>query len=82
MAELHVQQGLLEDAISIYQKLLDREPEQQSWRHRIDELRAKAANAGGVSISQLVRLLDSLKRTSSHLNEVIQEIERIVNTKS
>ncbi len=47
MAEIYAEQGHYRQAMAIYRKLLEQEPENQKWRARLEELKAQAAAAGG-----------------------------------
>lgn len=40
LAEVYVEQGLLQDAIAVYEKVVSRDPEAQAPRHRLEELKA------------------------------------------
>jgi tetratricopeptide (TPR) repeat protein len=46
LAEIYFQQGLREQALQIYRQLLEREPENDSVRKRIEEIEATKPDGG------------------------------------
>jgi len=58
MAELYADQGLYEDALSVYRKLAKARPEEERFRARIAELEAMLAEAGSDDLEELLDLTD------------------------
>lgn len=62
MADLYAKQGLQDDARHIYEKMLEREPENEEVRHRLESLPEAAAPAASARIDRLERWLARVSR--------------------
>jgi tetratricopeptide (TPR) repeat protein len=68
LAELYYQQGFIDDAINMYRKLKEKQPENEEIEKRLKELEEKKASSSNEEI------ISSLKRIVNELNEIIAKL--------
>lgn len=76
MAELYVKQGLVPEAIALYRKILESQPDRSDLRSRLAELEHPEGVEKTVTHADLMARLDVLKKTLADVASEIQRIER------
>ena len=75
-AELHYKQGLIQDAIRIYQEILEKDPFNENIKKRIKELEEEEKNKKGISRERLKELIKPIKKSLEELKELIENLEK------
>ncbi len=77
MAELYVRQGLVSEAITLYQTIVQTQPNNTAAKNRLAELEGKRVGEGGMlSKEEIQRRLEIVKETILKLSSEVQFLEK------
>ena len=77
LAELYYSQGSIENAISIYSKLILKEPDQKNYLKRLDELKKETSNEGSAPLPKDIQVPEEMDKVLITLESWLDNINTI-----